>query len=251
MRDGRYMLVRAGISPVRAVVVGLATVLALGLAIALAVGAISGSARFVAFVAECVLITIVVAAMPGGLRARLALPVGAFVAAAGALSVFLPSNDNSSPSRPVTKPVNVAYLADLVRKGPFTEPLPAPLKAGALAKVGLGAVSAASRVDATQLTIVPSGGVQGFAAVEIYRTPRATAARLAAARRELVVRYGADKVHGNCADVPPSAWTCIGAHGYAFAEATVTPSSNANLPLATGTVAALLRYTDRMAKQAT
>jgi hypothetical protein len=45
-------------------------------------------------------------------------------------------------------------------------------------------------------------------------------------------------------------WTCGGVSDFFYAETTISPSPNAYRPIATETVAALLRYGDKMARQA-
>ncbi len=45
-------------------------------------------------------------------------------------------------------------------------------------------------------------------------------------------------------------WECGGTAGLVFAEATVTPNANAYQPIATGTVAAILRFASEKAQLA-
>jgi hypothetical protein len=157
--------------------------------------------------------------------------------------------DSSAPR------VHPQYLAELVRKGPFTEELPAPLRARGIKEVGVGDPSAAARLDAVQVDIDASAepNLYAFALIETYPTPAAAAKRKAARLAFFRRNYGAKNVYGGCVDdygAHGGGWTCVDVRGYSYAEAAISPSDNAHTPLATGTLAALLRYTDRLTKVA-
>jgi|tagenome__1003787_1003787.scaffolds.fasta_scaffold20918783_2 hypothetical protein len=166
-----------------------------------------------------------------------------------------PGEDGRTSTASSSPRVHPQYLADLVRKGPFTERLPAPLQARGVKDVQIGDPSAAARLDATQVDVDTSAepGLYAFALIEIYPTP-AAAARRKAARLALFKRnYGAKNVYDGCVDdygAHGGGWTCVDARGYAYAEAAISPSDNAHTPLSTGTLAALLRYTDQLTKVA-
>ena len=151
--------------------------------------------------------------------------------------------------------VHPQYLAELVRHGPFTESLPEPLRVRGIKNVEIGDPSAAARLDAIQVDVDTRAepGRYAFALVEIYPTPAAAVKRKADRIALFKCNYGAKNVYGGCVDdygAHGGGWTCADARGFAYAEAAISPSDNAHTPLATGTLAALLRYTDRLAKVA-
>lgn len=221
------------------------------LAAVLAIGVVSGPLRAACLFLACLLLALVVVLMPSRLRTKVAPFAAAFVAAAGVLPTFLAGDDEPGP-RPLA--ANPQYLAELVARGPFTEQLPPPLRAATLEPVNIGDPSAAARLGEVRL-IVETGSdeLTAYAHVEIYSTPEAAAQRKAARVATMVRLYGRKNVYDACTDeygAHGGGWTCVEARGYAYAEAAIAPSSNANTPFATSMVSALLRYTDRLTKVA-
>jgi hypothetical protein len=191
--------------------------------------------------------------------------VGAFVAAVGVLAIFIQTSPENQAGKPAKDNTNTQYLADLVRKGPFTETLPSPLVAGSLRDVGIADPSSAQKIDAVELEIKidPAkakdfGGLelQTFAHMEVYSTREEAARRGGASLDDLRRRYQGT-VSGTaekfCVDGGSGGdfWTCAGVRDFVYAEVTVSPAPNANLPFATGTVGAMLRYADRQTDLAT
>jgi hypothetical protein len=183
----------------------------------------------------------------------LGIVIGASLGLAGFL---LPGNSRSEPE-PESE-ISPVALAALVRQGPFSQSLPEGLEPKGLADVSIGESSAAGRIEALELRAAHSDDVGFFAHLEIYPTPEA-AVRRASARIETIERIyeGEDILNGGpesyCAYKTiraPLSWECGGTAGLVFAEATVSPSANAYQPLATGTVAAILRYTSEKAQLA-
>lgn len=183
------------------------------------------------------------------------IAVGAAVGVAGLIL-----SGGGSPGAESAKPPNPVALAALLRQGPFSESLPDGIMADGLTDVNIGDPSAAGRTDAVQLEVDTSNspGVTGFFShFEVYPTPDA-ATRRADARIGLLKRIlGAEKVQGNAASYCSdgtigggASWECGGASGLVYAEATVSPNGNAFLPLATGTVSAVLGYADEKARVA-
>jgi hypothetical protein len=180
----------------------------------------------------------------------------AFVAAAGVLPAFLSSGDSApAPPPPRQAQVHADYLAELVRRGPFTQQLPPPLRVERLRDVRISDPSASARLDAVWVDIDTSAeeGLSVFALIEVYPSPSAAAKRQAA-RIALHRRlYPEARVYDNCFDElggHGGGWTCVAARRHAYAEAAVSPSDTAHMGLATGTLTALLRYTDRLTKVA-
>jgi hypothetical protein len=241
--------------------VGILAALALCLVALLAVlGAdvVSGVLRVLCLFAACAVVALIVVVLPAKLRTTAGSFAAAFVAAAGVLPVFLSSDDPEPAPRPTPSresQVHAAYLAELVRRGPFTEPLPSPLRFGRLRDVRVSDPSASARLDAVWVDIDTRAeqGLSVFALIEVYPSPSAAAKRKKA-RIDLFRRiYPGDTVYDNCFDeygAHGGGWTCVAARGHAYAEAAVSPSDTAHMGLATGTLTALLRYTDRLAKVA-
>jgi hypothetical protein len=226
------------------------------LVVILGAGLVSGVARALCLFAACAVVGLIVVLLPVRLRTKAGSFAAAFVAAAGVLPVFLSSDESPPPPAPTPLRAHPQYLAELVRRGPFTEQLPGPLRAQAIESIEVGDPSAAARLDAVQVEIDTSAeqGLYAFALIEIYPSPAAAAKRKAARIALFERNYGANNVYDGCVDdygAHGAGWTCVDARGYAYAEAAVSPSGNANTPLATGTLAALLRYTDRLTKVAT
>jgi hypothetical protein len=241
-----------------AVVAGAAVLLT----IALATRVVPAGWRVAVLVVVCLLIAAVATLLPEHVRRNLRTPAAAFVAAMGVLAIFI----QTSPQQQATEErTNTRYLADLIRKGPFTETLPSPLVAGVLDEVRIADPGAARKVDATELEIRvdPVKGqesgvldLQSFAHLEVYPTRAEAARRGGASLEELKRRYdggvrgGPESfcVHGGTTG---DFWTCASVRDFVYAEVTVSPAPNANLPFATGTLGALLRYADRQTDLAT
>jgi hypothetical protein len=241
----------------RAVLLGLVIAAALALVVPLGLGVMSGWSQPLALFAACALVAAAVTALPPSSRKRLAPLVGAFVAAAGVLPLFVrPAEDKDTPTQPRA---DVQYLAELVVDGPFTEELPDPLTVEGLAPVNIGDASAARKLSAAELEVASGPGDLGvldgfFAHIEVYTSPEDAADRAAASMDLLTELHetGIERqtpqsfcVYGD------GFWTCAGQRGYVYAEVTVSPSANAFLPYATDSVDALLRYGDRMTRLAT
>jgi hypothetical protein len=229
----------------------------LSLLIVLAADLVSGTARVFCLFAACVVVAVFVVAIPNRLRRTAGSFAAAFVAAAGVLPVFLSDDGPAAPPPPTPSPqsrVHPAYLAELVRRGPFTEPLPSPLRVSRLRSVRINDPSASARLEAVWVDIdETSEDVSVFAVIEVYPSPTAAAERKKARIETFKRIYPGDPVSENCFDeygAHGGGWTCVAARGYAYAEAAVSPSANAYMGFATGTLTALLRYTDRLAKVA-
>jgi hypothetical protein len=174
-------------------------------------------------------------------------------AAVGMAGLLLPDASHSEPKDQIS-PV---ALAALIRQGPFTQSLPGELEPKGLADVDIGESSAAGRVDALELRASHPSDLGFFAHLEIYSTPEAAIHR-SKARIETIERiYDDSAVDGGpeayCAYQTiraPMSWECGGTAGLVFAEATVTPNANAYQPIATGTVAAILRFASEKAQLA-
>lgn len=242
---------------VLAVLVALTMCLA-AILVSLGAGFVSGAMKALSLFAACAVVASIVVLLPRRFRATAGSFAAAFVAAAGVLPVFLSNNEAKTPTTAEEPRANAQYLADLVRQGPFTERLPTPPEGGQLGPVAIRSIqigdpSASGRIDAVQLVVRPSSGSFVFAEIEIYPTPAAAAKRKAARIAQMVSNYGRKNVYGNCTDetgAHGAGWTCVDSRGNAYAEAAVSPSSNAHTPVASGTLAALLRYTDRLTKVA-
>ena len=183
------------------------------------------------------------------------IAVGAAVGVAG----LILSGGGSSGAESAKQPNPVA-LAALLRQGPFSENLPDGLVATGLTDVNIADPSSTGRVDALELEVSSSDapGVVGvFAHFEVYPTLDAAIQRAEARIAVLKATFSPESVQGTaasyCSDGTirgPTSWECGGASGLVYAEATVTPNANAYLPLATGTVSALLGYADEKARVA-
>jgi hypothetical protein len=167
----------------RAVLLGLVIAAALALVVPLGLGVMSGWSQPLALFAACALVAAAVTALPPSSRKRLAPLVGAFVAAAGVLPLFVrPAEDRDTPTEPRA---DVQYLAELVVDGPFTEELPDPLTVEGLAPVNIGDASAARKLSAAELEVALGPGDLGvldgfFAHIEVYTSPEDAADRAAA-----------------------------------------------------------------------
>jgi hypothetical protein len=194
--------------------------------------------------------------------------MGAFVAAAGILPVFaFPPSPEASPGSSVGGPAasapNSRYAAELIRRGPFTEALPGYLEANGIKDANIGDTAALQALDAVQLVITANpdedpfadgGGTQVYAHMETYDSVSATRTRaegsLATAGKRYSLGIEAAKPESFCLS-DPSFWLCGGYRGLVYAEVTLSPGPNANLPLARGTLAAMLRYADDRMRLAT
>jgi len=206
--------------------------------------------RVAAIIVACLAVAIAVALLPARWRTRSGIVAGAFVAAAGIVPMFVNSDGGNQPTPPA-KAVSANYLANLIRQGPFSEKLPAPVVQPVLKDVQIADQSAAQKVGAAWLEAgFPSspGAVSAF--IETYRTPDEARARTAARRKDLLGRYpDSSAVTGDdtsfCID-GSEAWNCGATRGYVYVEVVVSPSANANLSIANGTLSAVLTYCDRM-----
>jgi hypothetical protein len=248
----------------RRALIAIVAAVAVLLTAALATGFISEGLRLAVLLVVCSLIAVVAVLLPESARKSMKTPVGAFVAAVGVLALFIQTNP-SDRTNPTTEKTNTQYLADLVRKGPFTETLPAPLVAGSLSDVRIADPSSAQKIDAVQLeiTIDPTraedlGGLelQSFAHMETYSTREEAARRASQSLDDLRRRYQgtvSGKAESFCVDGGSGGdfWTCAGVRDFVYAEVTISPAPNATLPFATGTVGAMLRYVDRQTDPAT
>jgi hypothetical protein len=243
-------------TPAQLAVLVVLAVCLLALLVVLAADLVSGTARVICLFGACVVVAAMVVVIPHQLRRTAGSFAAAFVAAAGVLPVFLAGDD--PPAAPTPTPsadarVHPAYLAELVRRGPFTEALPEPLRVSKLRDVRINDPSASSRLDAVWVDIDAEEGVYVFAMIEVYPSPTAAAERKEARIDSFKRIYPGDPVYDNCFDeygAHGGGWTCVAARGHAYAEAAVSPSANAVKGFATGTLTALLRYTDRLAKVA-
>jgi hypothetical protein len=235
----------AGIAACAVVAAGLITLLFLGVSDRLwRIAALLGAAAAVAGV---------VVLLPASLRARGRLLAGAFLAAVGVLPLVVTA-DNGAPAPPPAKAVNADYLASLIEKGPFTETLPAPLTVDVLRAVPISGPGAARKVAATEIRFTVPGDdtMGGSAFVETYRSAEDARARASARVDELRTQLAplwaneGDATSGYCVAGQTDVWTCGRHQGHVFVEVVVFPSNNANHALATESVAAVLRYTDRM-----
>jgi hypothetical protein len=230
----------------------------ISLLVLLATDLVSGAARVICLFGACLVVAVTVVVIPNRLRKTTGSFAAAFVAAAGVFPVFLSGDDPATPAPRTPAPqaqVHPAYLAELVRRGPFTEPLPPPLRVSRLRDVRINDPSASARLDAVWVDIDASAeeGLSVFAMIEVYPSPAAAAERKKARIDTFKKIYPGDPVYDNCFDeygAHGGGWTCIATRGHAYAEAAVSPSANASMGFATGTLTALLRYTDRLAKVA-
>lgn len=235
-------------------------IVAILMTISLIVGIESRLWRVIVLFLTSLAVAIVVVRLPASWRTRTGLLITAFVATVGVLPILSSTPESTSaPSKP-TRQTNVSYLADLIYKGPFTESLPYPLEAEGLKSVNIA--DASQRVGAAALemswpsTYDPFEGFDGPSAhLETYST-QAQAARQAQARFDTLKLQYAEfgPIQGSPESFFVSANREIIAGGvreYVYAEAYSFPDSNANIPLATGTVNAMLRYADKMTQLAT
>jgi hypothetical protein len=97
--------------------------------------------------------------------------------------------------------------------------------------------------------------LNGFAHIEVYQSQEEALERYEASKAALISRFSeqdaAESTGAFCIAGQSSFWTCISSSGYAYAEVTVTPNANATLGITTGTLSALLRYTDKLTELAT
>lgn len=165
---------------------------------------------------------------------------------------------------------NAVYLSSLIGKESFSEDLPRPLMFSGFSYVQINDPSAAQRLNAVQIklsinpkiarAIDPESGfsdLQTFAHIEVYKSKQDALERSKASRADLAERYpnggGSEPSSSEtfCINGDPDFWTCAGSRGFAYAEITLSPGSNANLGIATGTLSAILRYADKVTTLAT
>jgi hypothetical protein len=233
----------------------LCALVAAGLVVLLFIGIADRVWRLAALFGAAAAVAGVVVLLPASLRARARLLAAAFLAAAGVLPLVITAgNDTPAPPPPSAKPVNADYLASLIEQGPFTERLPDPLVAGDLTSATISGPGAATKIGAVQLHITGSadGAMGGGAFIETYRSPEEALARATARLGELrkleapLWADEGDAASGYCVSGRGRYWTCGAPHGNVFVEVVVFPSASATRAVATETVAAVLRYTDRM-----
>jgi hypothetical protein len=183
--------------------------------------------------------------------------LGAALGIAGLVLSFMSGSGSSSTPAPTTGGASPSAVAALIRQGPFSSALPAPLQPQGLSDVNISDASAANRIDAIQLKATdPTGGVEAFFAhIEVYGSEAAATSRARARMDEIARLYGENQIQGTpmsyCAYLDPEpAWECGGSTGLVYAEATVTPNPNANRIFAAGSAAALLRYAEEKARVA-
>lgn len=166
------------------------------------------------------------------------------------------------------KVVNTRYLADLVGREPFTEQLPRPLILTGFEPIQIGDIDAVHRLIAVQInlsidpevirTLRPDmslGGLKASAHIEVYKSKEETLKRYRASKASLISRFPErtkmestvnEAFYIDCHVGLRDFWTCIGNSEFAYAEVIVIPNPNATLGIATGTLSALLRYTDKL-----
>jgi hypothetical protein len=195
--------------------------------------------------------------LPADWRKRLGAGTAAFVAASGALSVFL-----ASPSTPPPAPaVDAQAMAHYVAEGPFDQQLPPGLLAGPVRPTSIGDPSAAGKLNATQIPVeVPSSSwlasvdMQIYAEVEVYPNARAAAQRGRAQLKfygQTGTRPVAPQTIAGFCDSRGPAWVCAGVRGNAYAETTLSPGANAFAGLTQDVTSAMLSYATDKAKLAT
>jgi len=206
-----------------------------------------------------ILVVGIVLLLPADWRKRLGTGTAAFVAACGALSVFL-ATPGTPPPAPV---VDAQAMAHYVAEGPFDQRLPQGLLAGPVRPTSIGDPSAAGKLNATQVPVeVPPSsplagvGMQIYAEVEVYPSARAAAQRGRAQLkfyRQLAGTQPAagQTIAGFCDPRGPNAWVCAGVRGNAYAETTLTPGANAFAGLTQDITSAMLSYAMDKAKLAT
>jgi hypothetical protein len=158
--------------------------------------------------------------------------------------------------------VNAKYLATLVGREPFTEALPQPLVQSGFDYVQINDASAAGRLSAVHVKLTPDPAlakgfgddIQIFAHIEVYPTDQATRKRSSASMALMAARHqvGLEVMSPESFCVDGGAfWFCAGYRGLAYAAVTLSPGINAYLGVATGTLSALLGYTNKLAALAT
>jgi type II secretory pathway pseudopilin PulG len=181
--------------------------------------------------------------------------LGAAVGVAGLVLSF--ASGSSSTPTPTTRGASPSAVAALIRQGPFSAALPAPLQPRGLSDVNISDASATNRIDAIQLKATdPTGAVEAFFGhIEVYGSEAEAASRAQARMDDIARLYGENQIQGTpmsyCAYLDPQpSWECGGSSGLIYAEATVTPNPNANRVFAAGSAAALLRYAEEKARVA-
>jgi hypothetical protein len=222
------------------------------LTVGLIIGIDSRPWRILALLGASLAAAIVVVLLPASWRTRLGLLFTAFITAAGFLPVLINSDGEVTETQ---KKVNAQYLADLIRKGPFTETLPDGIKVVAIEDVKLSDVSASGRIDAVSLkTSAPGDYGNPYTVIETYPSPEAAAGRARAYLDDIKTRYENSGISQDqdsfCVSVETGldgTWICGRARGHVFVQTTVSPYPNSLLPVATGTMSAAIRYADRLA----
>ncbi|MFC4590617.1 hypothetical protein [Sphaerisporangium corydalis] len=237
-------------------ITGIVAVLSLALIIVLIVGVTASAWHVAILLAASVGVAVVVVRLPASVRTRFSLLVAAFVATIGVIPAL---SSDDKPAEPL-KQANVSYLADLVRKGPFTEKLPPPITTSGFKDVMVS--DAPDKVDAVALELSWPDSYDPFpdfdgpeAHIEIYSTPQKAAERARRRLETLKMQYqDSGSARGTATGFAVSNTTDTtagGTRGYAYVEAYAFGPSNADIALATSTITAILRYTDRLTAQAT
>ncbi|MER5222855.1 hypothetical protein [Streptomyces flaveus] len=156
--------------------------------------------------------------------------------------------------------VNTSYLADLIRKGPFSEPLPKPVKVTGMKDVLIA--DSSPRIDAVAVELDwpseydPFEGFDGpNGHIETYRA-KADAAKRSESRYNTLRKQYKDfgEIQGTTKGFFIFANGEIiagGTRGYVYVEVYSFTNANAYIPLATGTVNSMLKYADKMTALAT
>ncbi|MEU9306789.1 hypothetical protein [Streptomyces sp. NPDC048256] len=155
--------------------------------------------------------------------------------------------------------MNTSYLADLIRKGPFSEPLPRPLEVKGIKDVQIA--DSSPRIDAVAIDLQYIPGEQEYgptptpsAHIEVYRNAEDAARQGERRLNALREQYKNSDVRGDSKSFFVYALHEIiagGVRGFVYVEAYSFPGANAFISLATGTVSSMLRYSDKMTALAT
>lgn len=188
-------------------------------------------------------------------RQRMYAGAGALFALALLVTVGLFTFESESTA----DSVNPRYLSQLVASGPFVAPLRSEFVVEALRPASIGDASSTSKLNATQVVLELSPAASDFdwnvwAHVEIYPSTELAAERADAKESELRLLYGEGAVssspEGACSYDLGLSWTCVASRGYAYAEVTFSPNSNATQAIPSDIIASLLGYTDEQSLRA-
>lgn len=216
--------------------------------------------RVAALLLASLAIATVAALLPTSWRARTALVATTFVAAAGVLPIVVTSDDPEPPPRPDPVVINADYLVELLRDGPFTEPVPAPFVVQSLGDADTGDPGAVARVGAVEVVLANTGtdpGLADLAAygwIEVYRTETEAIERaegvLADAEEQYAGMGGSTGDADGFSVVADQYWLSGGRRGTVVVRVDLAPNPNSTQAIASGLVSALLDYSARMTKLA-